>query len=222
MIWFKKHPYPEFWNNYRALFKEKQQTNIDNIRFVVFDTETTGLDITKDRILSIGCVAVKGTAVKIADQLECYVKQDVFNSETVAIHGLLKSGTHTKLEEINALEKFLNYIKNAVLVAHHTAFDVAMINQALKRHGLPKLKNVVLDTGQLYKKTLKKDVNKSHYSLDELSKIFHIPQHDRHTASGDAYITALLFLKLIAKLKQVTPNYTLTYLKAPKKRIGLL
>jgi DNA polymerase-3 subunit epsilon len=62
------------------------------------------------------------------------------------------------------------------------------------------LKNKVLDTGHLFQKT-RLDDSKAHFSLDELSKRFQIPMHDRHTASGDAYITALLFLKLIAKLK---------------------
>ena len=41
----------------------------------------------------------------------------------------------------------------------------------------------------------------SHFSLDVLCKEFKIPKHDRHTASGDAFITALLFLKILSKLK---------------------
>lgn len=222
MAWFKKKQRPDFWNNYKALFKERQETDLDKIRFVVFDTETTGLNIKKDRILSIGCIAIKQATIKVSDQLECYLKQDVFNTETVAIHGLLKSGTHTKLEEYIALEQFLMYIKNTVLVAHHAAFDVAMINQILKRHGFPKLKNTVLDTGHIYNKIKKGDSNKTHHSLDDLSKEFHIPQHDRHTASGDAFITALLFIKLMALLKHKKPDLNLQYLKAPNKRIGLL
>lgn len=222
MAWFKKHLLPDFWNNYKAVFKGKQSNTITQIRFVVFDTETTGLNIKKDRILSLGAVAVENNAIKIADQLECYIKQDVFNAKTVAIHGLLKAGTHTKITESLALEHFLNYIKNAVLVAHHAAFDVAMINQALHRHGIPKLKNTIIDTGNLYNQTLKKDTTQLHHSLDSLSKQFHIPQHDRHTASGDAYITALLFVKLVAILKQEKPLSTLQDLKTPRKRLGLL
>jgi DNA polymerase-3 subunit epsilon len=114
----------------------------------------------------------------------------------------------------------LEYIKDAVLVAHHAAFDVAMINFALKRMNLPKLKNKVLDTGHVFQKT-KLDNSKAHFSLDDLSKRFNIPQHDRHTASGDAYITAILFLKLLSILNK-KDDLTLRDLLRSHTRIGLL
>ena len=114
----------------------------------------------------------------------------------------------------------MKYIENAVLVAHHAAFDVAMINAALSRLDLPKLKNRVLDTGHLFQKT-KIDTSKTHFGLDELSNLFKIPLHDRHTASGDAYITALLFLKLISKLN-TNSKLNFKALKKPNNRIGLI
>ncbi|MGB5417958.1 3'-5' exonuclease [Algibacter sp.] len=221
MNWFKKKTYPDFWNQYITHFKSKQTKDLDTIRFVVFDTETTGLDIKKDRILSIGTIAVFDSVIKVSDSFECYVKQELFNSETVKIHGLLKEGINIKLNEQEAVIQFLEHIENAVLVAHHAAFDVAMINQALKRLDLPKLKNKVLDTGHLFNKT-KLDTTKVHFSLDHLSERFNIPQHDRHTASGDAYITAVLFVKLISVLKKRNTRLTLDDLLRSNNRIGLL
>lgn len=217
MNWFKSKSYPEFWNDYISNFDKAQNDDIDTLRFIVFDTETTGLDVKKDRILSIGCVGIENGQIKVADQLEVYVEQDHFVAETVKIHGLLKQGKHDKLKEKVAIEGFLGYIKNSVLVAHHAAFDVAMINAALQRHGLPKLKNKVLDTGYLFTKT-KPQNSTLHYSLDELAESFNIPKHDRHTASGDAYITALLFLKIAAKLN----TKSLKNLMRIKRRFGLL
>ncbi|WP_431134509.1 3'-5' exonuclease [Psychroserpens mesophilus] len=201
MNWFKsRHNYPEFYKVYREAFKQKHD-DLKTVRFVVFDTETTGLNPKSDRILSIGTVAVKAFQIHISDSLECYLKQEQFNKETVEIHGLLKEGTLTKIEESDAIIKFLNHIKNSVLIAHHIAFDVAMINEALKRMDLPKLKNKVIDTGQLYKKT-KYLKDEKYYSLDELCETFNIKMQDRHTASGDAFLTAVLFLKLSALLRQ--------------------
>lgn len=201
MNWFKQHhDYPEFYETYKASFKQKHN-NLNTTRFVVFDTETTGLNIKTDRILSIGTIAVKGFQIDVSDHLECYLNQSVFNTKTVEIHGLLKQGSIVKIEETEAVKAFLNHIENAILVAHHAAFDIAMINQALKRMNLPKLKNKVIDTGQLYKKTKYAKEEKSH-SLDELCNMFKITMHDRHTASGDAYLTSLLFLKLSTLLRK--------------------
>lgn len=198
--WFKYKHYPLFWKQYSKKLKQKQPKSIENTRFVVFDTETTGLDILNDRILSIGAIAIFNNSIDVADSFEIYVKQDAFKAETVEIHGILKEGKLTKLSEAEAMESFINYIGNAVLVAHHTAFDIEMINAALKRLELPKLKNKTIDTGILYKKLEgKKD---SHFNLDVLCKEFNVPKHDRHTAAGDAFITALLFLKIIATLKK--------------------
>jgi DNA polymerase-3 subunit epsilon len=220
MKWFKRKSYPEFWEVYKSSFQRSQAQNIEEIRFVVFDTETTGLDTKNDRILSIGCVAIEGLKIKVSNQLELYLKQEKFNADTVKIHGLLKEGKLSKVEEPEAVKLFLEYIKNAVLVAHHAAFDVAMINTALRRIDLPKLKNKVIDTGHIFQKT-KIDTSKTHFGLDELSNRFKIPLHDRHTASGDAYITALLFLKLLSKLNK-NPKPKLRDLESTHKRIGLL
>ncbi|REE82759.1 DNA polymerase-3 subunit epsilon [Lutibacter oceani] len=197
---FKHKKYPNFWKEYLKTFKTKQSKNINTTRFIVFDTETTGLDLVKDRILSIGAIIVIDNTLDVSDSFELYLKQDEFNAVTVEIHGILKVGKLIKYNENEALEKFINYIGNSVLVAHHTAFDIEMINAALKRMNLPKLKNKSIDTGILYKKLENKKDN--HFNLDVLCKEFNIPKHDRHTASGDAYITALLFLKIISKLKK--------------------
>lgn len=220
MNWFKRKTHPEFWEAYVTHFKQSNSQDLKEVRFVVFDTETTGLNPKEDRVLSIGGIAISNFKIKVTDQLECYLKQAYFNPDTVKIHGLLKEGSITKITEEDAIISFLEYVKDAVLVAHHAAFDVAMINYALKRMDLPKLKNKVLDTGHLFQRT-KIDTSKDHFSLDDLSQRFQIPLHDRHTASGDAYITAILFLKLLANLNK-TNNLKLQDLFKSHKRVGLL
>ncbi len=197
--WFTYKKHPDFWKNYLKKFKQKQPKSIDTTRFVIFDTETTGLDLSNDRILSIGAIAINNSIIEVSDSFEIYLQQDEFNAETVEIHGILKDGNLTKTSEEKAIEHFIEYLGNSVLVAHHAAFDIEMINASLKRLNLPKLKNKSIDTGILYKKLEGKTDN--HFNLDVLCDEFNIPKHDRHTASGDAFITALLFLKIISKLK---------------------
>lgn len=200
LSWFKHKKYPDFWKAYIKAFKTKQPKSIETTRFVVFDTETTGLNIVNDRILSIGAIGINNNQIAVSDTFEYYLIQDEFNAETVEIHGLLKEGVFDKTSEKEAIEKFLKYLGNSVIIAHHAAFDIEMMNAALKRLNLPKLKNKFIDTGILYKKLEGKKDN--HFNLDVLCEEFNIPKHDRHTASGDAFITALLFLKIISKLKK--------------------
>lgn len=220
--WFKKkqnlEDLPDFWQKYVKSFEEKLAEDINEIRFVVFDTETTGFDFEKDRILSIGAVAVKNKTIEVKDNFEVYLDQEKFNPETVKIHGIIQNEKFDKLSEIEALKKFLEYIQNSVLVAHHARFDLKMVNNALIRHGLPKLKNKVLDTAVLYKSTriatnlIDRD---KVYSLDEIAEVYNIDLTDRHTASGDAYITAIVFMKLLSRLKN-TNSYLLKKIKNRK------
>uniref|UniRef100_UPI00404B7045 3'-5' exonuclease n=1 Tax=Flavobacterium sp. TaxID=239 RepID=UPI00404B7045 len=197
--WFKKivKEYPEFWENYLHYFEDN---NSKEKRYVVFDSETTGLNPNKDKILSIGAVAIQNNQIVIDDFMEVFLVQDYFKADSVPIHGILKEGKEVKISETDAIIKFLEFIKNATLVGHHVAFDVEMINQALNRLDLGKLKNEVMDTDVMYQK-LKYLPQEEHYSLDELCTIYKIRKSDRHTASGDAFITALLFLKLKKKLE---------------------
>lgn len=196
--WFKKIPqeYPKFWKDYLAHFN--QANDQKPRRYVVFDTETTGLKPSKDVMLSIGAVVIEDHKILVAEYLDLYLIQDKYTSDTVAIHGILKN-TQEKIVEAEAVIQFLKLIKDDILVGHHVNFDIEMINQALGRLGLGKLKNDRMDTGAMYQKW-KGLQQEEHHTLDELCTLFNIPLNDRHTASGDAYITALLFLKLKKKL----------------------
>ena len=199
--WFRKNKkkYPDFWNAYIDHFDTIEKTPINETRFVAFDTETTGFDILKDRVLSIGAVAFKGKSIPVNDSLELYLKQDIFNRDSVEIHEIIKSSTVDKVTELEAIKIFLSYIKNAVLIAHHSNFDKNMMNEMLSRHGLGKLKNKFIDTGVLFNKSkhiIYHENLKDHYSLDDLCKALNVPKVDRHTASGDALITGIVFLKI--------------------------
>lgn len=219
MGYFSKKSYPEAWLNYSESFRSKSK-EFEQIRLVVLDTETTGLNTEIDRILSIGAIGIQDRKIKMSDVFECFVLQETFTKETVAIHGIRKS-LPNKSDEKDAIFKFLGYINNAVLVGHHIGFDITMINQSLSRLNLPKLKNTVLDTGNLHLKTFIDLPKKQHFSLDHLALEYGIAMHDRHNACGDAFITAQLFLKILKKLEKNNP-LSLSYLKKPAKRIGLL
>lgn len=192
-----------FWKKEEYLFDET--VTIDETRFVVLDTETTGFDYETDRILCIGALVLQNGVISIQDSFEIYIEQDHYDKATAQIHGILKAFVVQRPTESEALQQFLAFLGDSVIIAHHTIFDVTMINRALERNGLPQLKNLTLDTAFLYKKTLIKShlfERKDHYTLDDLADKFDISKKDRHTALGDAYITAIAFLKIVKKLKE--------------------
>ena len=176
--WFRKKdkkPLPSYFLAYQESFLNAKKLPIKETRFVVYDTETTGFS-RKDRVLSIGAVSLIDNIINVNDAFEVYVKQKLFRAETVPIHGILKGGEIKKITELAALKLFLKYIGNAVLVGHHVNFDVEMMNEILRRN--------------------------KHYTLDNLCDELNISKSDRHTATGDAYITAIAFLKILSRLNK--------------------
>lgn len=207
MVWnFFKHKrknnYPDFWKEYLDSFNTETSHLREHLRFVVLDTETTGFSKREDRILSIGCVSLIHNKIDIANNFEVYLNQTVFKAETVKIHGLLKGGEMIKIDELEALKQFISYIKSDILVAHHANFDIGMIDEALIRNGLGRLKNKYLDTGTLYEKSkhlIYQDHLKNH-TLDELCETLNVEKTDRHTSIGDALITAIIFQKILSRI----------------------
>lgn len=192
-----------FWKKEENLFDEN--ITIEETRFVVLDTETTGFDYENDRILCIGALALQNGTIAIQNSFEVYLQQDHYDKSTAQIHGILRDFVLKRPTELEALEQFLAFLGDSIIIAHHTIFDVTMINKALERNNLPQLTNKTLDTAYLYKKTLIKShlfERKDHYTLDDLADKFDISKKDRHTALGDAYITAIAFLKIVKKLRE--------------------
>jgi DNA polymerase-3 subunit epsilon len=193
-------------------FWKKEENNlfdesitIEETRFVVLDTETTGFDYENDRILCIGALVLQNGIISIQESFEVYLEQDHYDKSTAQIHGILKAFVIQRPTELEALQQFLDFLGDSIIIAHHTVFDVTMINKALERNGLPHLTNKTLDTAYLYKKTLIQShlfERKDHYTLDDLADKFDISKKDRHTALGDAYITAIAFLKIVKKLRE--------------------
>jgi len=198
---------PDYWQRYAHLFTQKTDfgQTIHDTRFVIFDTETTVLDPAKDRILSIGAVSVQHLQINLADTFECFLRQTGTGSaDTITIHGILPQDLEGGLSEAEAIHQFIDYIGDAILVGHHIGFDRSIINHATQRLLNDQLRNTTLDTARLdirfehLRHTY--NVVPAYYTLDALCDRYQIPKSDRHTAAGDAYITAILFLKLISRL----------------------
>lgn len=202
---------PAFWQRYSTALKEQPpgSTLLSEAEFVVFDTETTGLERRTDKVLSIGAIKVRGLQVLVSDTFECLVQQEgAPSTKSAEVHGLLSSQLESGMTEQEAVEGFIDFIGNAILVGQHVAFDIAMVNQMLKRQGIKgKLRNRSVDTAHLAIRLERRHADShtlknAEYSLDALCEKYNLPTDDRHTASGDAFATALLLLKLVSLAKK--------------------
>jgi DNA polymerase III subunit epsilon len=197
------HQAPAFIQNYLDCFAQSwtEQTPAAEVRFVVLDTETTGLDPRRDRLITIGAVAVKANEMLLADSFELLL-QLAYNSSSVTVHGITRAEAQQGVTEPEALEQFLLYLRDGVIVGHHIRHDIETLNAAYERHFGITLQNRFLDTMDLTLH-LQKDgafANRptlEGFSLDVLCEFFAVAPHDRHTAGGDAFITALIFLRLL-------------------------
>jgi len=178
-----------------------------DVRFVVLDTETTGLDPRRDRIISIGAVAVRNGEMLLNDVFELLLQIE-YNKSSVTVHGITRDEASGGMEEAEALALFLDYLRDGVIVGHHIDHDIEVLNCACERHFNFNLRNRSLDTMDL---TLHLNddgafVGRSvaeGFSLDALCEMFGVVPHDRHTAGGDAFLTAQVFLRLLRSAKSV-------------------
>lgn len=184
--------YPDFWKTYLSKFEQKSN------RYVVFTTETTGLNPDLDIILSIGSFAIVNDKILIGDSFESILLQYKYFHDNGLSNEFILESKMKKMSEPDAIRSFLDYIGNATLIGHHVDFDVDMINSALARLDCGRLKNEALDIDIMYRKLM--DINDKQFSLDELSDIFKLPKSYRNSPSEDAYTIALLFLKLKKRL----------------------
>ncbi len=200
--------YPAFYEQYLTSMAQgpDKKTAVDDLTFVVVDTETTGMHLRKDHILSVGYVTVRAGRIPLEEATEMLLElpEQIVDPETIAIHGILPKADKRAITSVAMLEQLLDRLSGAVLVGHHVHFDISMLNRALARCGAGKLKNHIIDTHRLAQRVQPPGywTQPVDYSLDALGRQYKIPLSDRHTALGDAYITGQLLLKLMFRLKR--------------------
>lgn len=168
-----------------------------NQRFVVFDIETTGFSPINDNITEIGAVLIENCS--IVDRFSTFVDPEMDISYTVQELTRITNETvkgAPKQEE--ALTKFMEFCKDAILVAHNADFDTGFISEKCKKYDIEynheKIDTLLLSRVLLTK--LKK------FSLDKVCKELNIVLSGHHRAVNDAEATAKVFLKYIDMMKK--------------------
>jgi len=135
----------------RMAESNRRHLPLEQVRFVVLDTETSGLNPRKDLLLSIGAVAIRHLEIVIEDSFEAIIahKQQFLPQESISIHGLRPRDIREGETAEAVLRRWLQYVGHSVLVGQHIAFDRSIISAALHRLWGIRLYNPAIDTAHL-------------------------------------------------------------------------
>ncbi len=165
--------------------------------FVVFDTETTGLSALSCRLIEIGAVKVKdGEVTDVFNTYvdpECHVPENI--TELTGISDEMLVGAPSEEEAVKA---FLEFAGDDVLIAHNASFDINFISAAAKRHDI-KFEPVYIDTVAL-SRYVNPELKK--HKLDVIANYYGLGDFNHHRASDDAEMLALIFFRMIERLRE--------------------
>lgn len=195
---------PEFYDfdlfQTTAQSRELDDRLLTELTYTVFDTETTGLNPSQgDEIIQMGATRIVNG--KLLSQ-ECFDQlvdpQRSIPAATIPIHGIEPHMVAGKPTIAQVLPSFYGFAHDTVLVAHNAAFDMRFLQLKEKSTGVV-FDQPVLDTLLL---SAVVHPNQESHRLEAIAERFNVTVMGRHTAMGDAMVTAEVFLKLIPLLAE--------------------
>ncbi len=194
---------PEFYDF--DLFQSTAQTHaledrlLSELSYTVFDTETTGLNPSEgDEIIQIGAARIVNSKLLRQESFEQLVNPGrLIPAATIPIHGITQDMVKGKPPITEVLPAFYTFAQDTVLVAHNAAFDMKFL-QLQERHTGLVFSHPVLDT--LLLSAVVHPAQESH-RLEAIAERLNITVLGRHTALGDAMVTAEVWLRLLPLLQ---------------------
>ncbi len=194
---------PEYYDF--DLFQSSDQTSalddrlLSDLIYTVFDTETTGLNPSEgDEVIQLGAARIVNGKLLRQESFEQLVNPGrLIPAATIPIHGITQDMVRGKPLITEVLPAFYTFAQDTVLVAHNAAFDMKFLQMQEKSTGLV-FSHPVLDTLLL---SAVVHPNQESHGLEAIAERFNITLLGRHTALGDAMVTAEVWLRLIPLLQ---------------------
>lgn len=171
--------------------------------WVALDCETTGLDVQRDQIISVGAVRIVGNRLLTSQRLELLVRPErALSAGSVRVHRLRERDVALGMKPEEAMRRLLEFIGSRPLVGYYLEFDVAMINREIWPMlgvGLPQPK---IEVSAMYYdyKNRQRPAHERDTMIDlrfqTLMDDLGLPQRDAHDALNDAVMAGLAFVKL--------------------------
>lgn len=177
---------------------ELDEVRIDALTFTVFDTETTGLDPQRDEIVAIGAVRVLNGRLLRQEIFDQFIDpQRPIPRLATEIHGIDDSMVRDQPTITTILPRFARFTEETILVGHNVAFDLRMFEVKAEATAVS-FTQPVLDTLLLSEVLMPDEEN---HALEAIAERLGVNVLGRHTALGDAFVTAEVFLRMIPLLK---------------------
>ena len=164
--------------------------------YIAIDLETTGIRLSKDKIIEVGLLKVKDS--HIIDTFSCVINPDMQVDDKILE---LTKISENELRNAKRIHEVINHIvdfcEDYVLLGHNTIFDYSFVKKEANRVGLEFEKRGI-DTYKLCKKVLPENVRKN---LTDACSYFGIERKNSHRAFSDAFYTHVLFQEIIKNFK---------------------
>jgi DNA polymerase-3 subunit epsilon len=172
---------------------EQEIQLIKELKFCVFDLETTGGNHKSDKIIEIGLVQV--------DALEITKTKHFLINPQIKIPEFIQKLTSISQDDVadaplieDVMDELVEFMGDRILVAHNISFDVPFFNSVLRRLNRPEMENKGLCTNLMTRYLIPNLLNSN---LNYMSKIFDIEHNKAHRALDDALASARLMLKYL-------------------------
>jgi len=181
---------------------------LDEVCYVVIDTELTGLDSRRDSIVSLGAVKMTGGRIDFGNTFYKMVKPGTdLTSESVVVHGITPSDVAELPSIDSVIDEFLGFCKGCVVTGHFLSLDLMFLNKELKRLSHGALNNPIVDTCSVHDWIKHQSGDFSRHfgengdkDLFSLAKKYGIEVTGAHNALMDAFVAAQLFQRFLSLL----------------------
>jgi len=195
---------PVLWHRlqaWRALPAVDERTRLGDLRLVVADCETSGLNPQRDQLLALGAVAVQGRRLVAGDGFARVLRRSLPRDDAnILVHGIGPQAQAAGDAPEAALMDFLEYAGKHALVAFHARFDQAVIDRATREILGVRPPNRWVDLARLAP-ALVPEARMPHASLDDWLGYCGLRALARHRATDDAFASAELLLILLARAR---------------------
>ena len=171
--------------------------------YIAIDLETTGIRLSKDKIIEVGLLKVKDS--HIIDTFSCVINPDMqVDDKILELTKISKNELENAKRIHEVINRIVDFCEEYVLLGHNTIFDYSFVKKEANRAGLEFEKRGI-DTYKLCKKVLPENVRKN---LTDACSYFGIERKNSHRAFSDAFYTHVLFQEIIKNFKtlEISPE----------------